>query len=77
MGFNKYYVPEPAELVKQISTSGPSEFRKRRTKIDAMIGSTDSVRIVEHLFDLVEIGTSDQEILESLVQKFPSHFGKA
>lgn len=50
MGFNKYYVPEPAELVKQISETGPSEFRKRRTKIDAIIGSTDSVRIIEHPF---------------------------
>jgi hypothetical protein len=77
MGFNKYYVPEPAELVKQISTSGPSEFSKNRKKIDAMIGSTDSVRIVEHLFDLAEMGSPDQEILESLVQKFPNHFGKS
>jgi hypothetical protein len=77
MGFNKYYVPEPAELVRQISDNGPAEFSKSRTKIDAIIGSTDSVRIVEHLFDLAEIGTSEQEILESLVQKFPRHFGKA
>lgn len=76
MGFNKYYVPEPAELVKQISTSGPSEFRESRKRIDAMIGSTDSVRIVEHVFDLVEMGTSDPEILESLSEKFPSHFRK-
>jgi hypothetical protein len=76
MGFNKYYVPEPAELAKQISETGPSEFRKRRTKIDAMIGSTDSVRIVEHLFDLINIGAPDSEILESLADKFPSHFQK-
>jgi hypothetical protein len=74
MGFNKYYVPEPAELVKQISISGPTEFRKNRLKIDAMIGSTDSVRIVEHVFDLVSMGTSDPEILESLTAKFPSLF---
>lgn len=77
MGFNKYYVPEPAELVKQISTIGPTEFRKNRLKIDAMIGSTESVRIVEHVFDLAEIGAPDHEILESLTDKFPSHFGKA
>ena len=77
MGFNKYYVPEPAELVKQIEDKGPAEFRKSRAKIDAMIGSTDSVRIVEHIFDLANIGTSDQEILESLIQKFPRHFGKS
>jgi hypothetical protein len=77
MGFNKYYVPEPAELVKQIEDKGPAEFRKSRTKIDAIIGSTDSVRIVEHIFDLANIGTSDQEILESLIQKFPRHFEKA
>ena len=77
MGFNKYYVPEPAELVKQIEDNGPAEFRKNRTKIDAIIGSTDSVRIIEHLFDLASIGTSDQEILESLIQKFPRHFEKA
>jgi hypothetical protein len=76
MGFNKYYVPEPAELAKQISTSGPSEFRKNRKKIDAMIGSTDSVRIVEHVFDLSAMGAPDSEILESLADKFPSHFRK-
>ena len=76
MGFNKYYVPEPAELAKQISTSGPSEFRESRKRIDAMIGSTDSVRIDEHVFDLVEMGTPDSEILESLGEKFPSHFRK-
>ena len=74
MGFNKYYVPEPGELAKQISETGPSEFRKRRTRIDAIIGSTDSVRIIEHLFDLVNIGAPDSEILESLAEKFPSHF---
>lgn len=74
MGFNKYYVPEPAELAKQIMDKGPTVFRKERNKIDAMIGSTDSVRIVEHVFDLIQVGTPDSEILESLGRLFPSHF---
>jgi hypothetical protein len=74
MGFNKYYVPEPGELVRQITEKGPSSFRENRNKIDAIIGSTESVRIVEHVFDMAEIGSPDSEILESLSQKFPTHF---
>ena len=74
MGFNKYYVPEPAELVKQIMENGPTAFRKNRNKIDAMIGSTDSIRIVEHVFGLAKMEAPDSEILESLEKMFPSHF---
>jgi hypothetical protein len=74
MGFNKYYVPEPGELAKQILEKGPTEFRKSRSKIDAMIGSTDSIRIVEHVFGLAKMETPDSEILESLTKLFPSHF---
>lgn len=77
MGFNKYYVPEPGELVRQITEKGPASFRESRNKIDAMIGSTESVRIVEHVFDMAEIGSTDSEILESLLEKFPSHFQAA
>lgn len=73
MGFNKYYVPEPAELAKQISEKGPTGFFSDR-KIDAMIGSTDSVRMVEHMIGLINIGTMDSEIHDSLKKKFPSYF---
>ena len=74
MGFNKYYVPEPAELVKQIYGQGPVEFAKSKRNIDAMIGSTDSVRIVEHVLDLFQIESSDSDMIASLVDRFPAYF---
>jgi hypothetical protein len=74
MGFNKYYVPEPGELVKQISENGPLQFSRVRNKIDAMIGSTDSVRIIEHLFGMAATGLSDLEMRESLNERFPGYF---
>lgn len=77
MGFNKYYVPEPGELAKQISENGPLQFSAVRNKIDAMIGSTDSVRIVEHLFDMATTGLSDLEMRESLIERFPGYFQSA
>ena len=73
MGFNKYYVPEPAELAKQISEKGPTGFFSDR-KIDAMIGSTESVRMVELVLGLLKLKTPDSDIQETLKGKFPAYF---
>lgn len=67
-------MPEPGELVKQISENGPLQFSRVRNKIDAMIGSTDSVRIIEHLFGMAATGLSDLEMRESLNERFPGYF---
>lgn len=72
MSFNKYYIPEPAELAKQIHENGATSVVRR--KIDAIIGNSTSVQIFDHAYELMHEGKSDSEILQSLSTKFPIYF---
>ena len=77
MGFNKYYIPEPTDLIKTIISSGPNEFMRLRSKVDAVIGNSVSISIMDHVYDRVLDGKSDDSILKSLKLKFPDQYEKA
>jgi 3-hydroxyacyl-CoA dehydrogenase len=72
MSFNKYFIPEPADLAAQIQKNGPTSVVRR--KIDAIIGNSTSVKIFDHAYELMHEGKADPEILESLSSKFPTYF---
>ncbi len=61
MGFNKYFVPEPKDLISMLRRDGVRYFFNR--KIDAMIGSTESMRILDDAYDLVKQDVPDSEII--------------
>ncbi len=72
MGFNKFFVPEPAEVARQVKLNGPTQFINR--KIDAVIGNSTSVDIMDHIYERSQTGQTDDQILKSLVKKFPVYF---
>ena len=72
MSFNKYFIPEPANLVKLIHENGPTSVVRRR--IDAIIGNATSIKIFDHAYEQMHEGKTDPEILESLSSKFPTYF---
>jgi hypothetical protein len=72
MGFNKFFVPEPTEVVRQVKLNGPTQFINR--KIDAVIGNTTSIKMMDHIELEVSSGKLDKQILTSLRKKFPKYF---
>lgn len=64
MGFNKYFVPEPANLVAMLRRDGVRTFFNR--KIDAMLGSVESMRILDEAYDLMKLDMQDSEILKTI-----------
>ena len=72
MSFNKYFIPEPAVVAEQIKERGPKSFISR--KIDAVIGNPVSVKILDHIYEEVNSGKGDQEVMTSLSKKFPTYF---
>lgn len=74
MSFNKYYVPEPADLADQVKKNGPTAFANIRRKVDALVGDSESMCIIEHIYEQVKEGLSDDTILESLAVLFPDLF---
>jgi hypothetical protein len=72
MGFNKFFVPEPTEVVRQVKLNGPTKFINR--KIDAVIGNTTSIKMLDHIELEVNSGKLDKQILISLCKKFPKYF---
>jgi len=72
MGFNKYFVPEPAEVARQVKLNGPTQFINR--KIDAVIGNSTSIDMMDHIYEKSKTGQTDNQILKSLVEKFPVYF---
>ena len=49
MGFNKFFVPEPTEVARQVKLNGPTQFINR--KIDAVIGNSTSIDIMDHIYE--------------------------
>lgn len=74
MSFNKYYIPGPIELVKMIKELGPAKVVNR--KIDAIVGSSESIRIFEFISELMRLGLSESDVTEELSKKYPNYFGK-
>ena len=72
MGFNKFFIPEPTEVVRQVKLNGPTKFINR--KIDAVIGNTTSIKMLDHIELEVNSGKLDKQILISLCKKFPKYF---
>jgi hypothetical protein len=66
MGFNKYFVPEPGFLVKQLTEIGPTRFMANRIKDDLVIGSSESISILNRVQDQLINGMSDDDIIEDL-----------
>jgi hypothetical protein len=71
MGFNKYFVPEPTDLFNILRRDGVRYFFNR--KIDAMIGSTESMRILDDAYALVKMEVEDSEILNIIQEKHADH----
>jgi hypothetical protein len=71
MGFNKYFVPEPNDLVEMLNRVGVRSFFNR--KIDAMIGSSASMRILDDAYELVKENIADSEILTIIQTKHAAH----
>jgi len=67
MGFNKYFVPEPTALLDMFRRTGVRNFFNR--KIDAMIGSAESMRIIDEAYKLVEQEVHDTEIINIIEKK--------
>ena len=72
MGFNKFFIPEPDEVARQVKLNGPTQFINR--KIDAVIGNTTSIKMLDHIELEVSSGKLDKQILISLRKKFPKYF---
>jgi len=68
MGFNKYFVPEPTDLLDMFRRTGVKNFFNR--KIDAMIGSTASMRIIDEAYELVKQDVHDTEIINIIERNY-------
>jgi CBS domain containing-hemolysin-like protein len=76
MGFNKYFIPEPDALIRQIIETGPTRFMVHRSKTDAVIGNSDSIKIFDHVHERLLDQKSDSDIVKSLKLKFPKYFNE-
>jgi hypothetical protein len=74
MGFNKYFVPEPDVLVKMLRRDGVRYFFNR--KIDAMIGNTESMQILDDAYSLIKNDITDSEIIEIIENNYAHALGK-
>ena len=72
MSFNKYYIPDPTDLVRLVNQNGPAHTVNR--KIDAIIGNSTSIKIFDFMYERVNSGKSDRLIMLELSEKFPTHF---
>jgi hypothetical protein len=67
MGFNKYLVPEPKKMIKVLE-DGVSDFFNR--KIDAMIGNSVSMQMIDDAYGLMKMKIDEDEIIETLKTKY-------
>lgn len=75
MGFNKYYIPEPAQLAEQVKRVGPAQVVNR--KIDAILGSSVSIDVFEFIDDSLHLGLSEAEVMLELSKKYPEYFAES
>lgn len=66
MGFNKYFIPDPAEFISRVESSGgPAQFVAIR-KIDAVMGNSKSVKLLDKMYEMVREGATDAAVLTEL-----------
>lgn len=66
MGFNKYFIPEPAEFISRVESSGgPSHFVAIK-KIDAVMGDSKSIKLLDKMYEMVRAGLTDSAVLAEL-----------
>lgn len=75
MGFNKYYIQEPAAFAELVKSIGPKAIANR--KVDALIGPSKSIRMFEFISDSIHLGLSEAEVIEELGKKYPKYFGES
>lgn len=74
MSFNKSYVSDPSELIKEIEKTGANQTYHYYRKTESFIGCSESVAILRELIALVREGKSDSEIMIALKEKHPEAF---
>jgi|LauGreDrversion4_2_1035121.scaffolds.fasta_scaffold741294_3 hypothetical protein len=67
MGFNKYFVPEPKQMIKVLE-DGVSDFFNR--KIDALVGNSVSMQMIDDAYGLLKMKVDEDEIIETLKTKY-------
>jgi hypothetical protein len=66
MGFNKYFIPEPADFINRLESGiGPREFVAIK-KIDAVMGNGDSIKMLDKMYEMVRAGETDSAVLSEL-----------
>lgn len=66
MGFNKYFIPDPKDFIERLEKfTGPREFVAIK-KIDAVIGDSISIKMLDKMYEMVRAGHTDQEVLVEL-----------
>lgn len=77
MSINKYFLPDPEEIVKHIEKTGPKLFVWYHRRDEAIIGNTVSLEILEETEKLVKDGLSDEIVMLALREKYPDAFNLA
>lgn len=66
MGFNKYFIPDPIDFIERLETgTGPREFVAIK-KIDAVMGDSLSVDMLDKMYEMVRAGHTNEEVLTEL-----------
>ena len=74
MSINKYFLPDPHEIVKHIEKIGPKLFVWYHRKDDARIGNGISLEILDETEKLVKGELSDDLVMIALREKYPDAF---
>jgi hypothetical protein len=74
MGFNKHYVPQPAELAKLIKEQGPSSYMNTHRTVETFLGDTESIAIIDVLQTGMKHGLNDDNMMAALKKAHPKHF---
>ena len=72
MSFNKYLVPEPSKMISVLEGGVAAFFRR---KIDAMIGNSDSMRMLDDAYDMMRLGMEETEIIKTLKENYKDVIG--
>jgi hypothetical protein len=71
MGFNKYYIPEPQQMLSVLE-NGVSDFFKR--KIDSFIGNSTSMQMIDDAWGFLNMNMEQTEIIQALKEKYQHEF---
>lgn len=66
MGFNKYFIPDPVDFIERLEKfTGPRQFVAIK-KIDAVMGDSLSVDMLDKMYEMVRAGHTDEEVIKEL-----------